>query len=120
LLGLHEKLPRHELPTEKQEGYLDKLGQKLSTMEIEIEQAKNEMTTAKAELVKRGLQDKNITIKFEEHAHGGTKDLVEIVERGAFGIVVVGRSKEKSAMFYAGGKIKDILSDLKNAAVVAV
>ncbi len=118
ILGVHEKIPRHDLKDTSP--VMEKLERQIASMQIQIEKGRTGIQEAKALIVKTGLAEDLVNVRFEERKESAAQHVIEAVNQGGFGTIIIGRGESDDQMLAGGNIVDDLLDEIKDRAVCVV
>lgn len=90
LVGLHEKIPAHDIPQERSPFYKE-VASRLASLETDREKGRGFIDNAKNHLIKMGVDADRLTVVYQERKSNNIgKDLAAMARSEGYGTVVLG------------------------------
>ncbi|MBU1274560.1 MAG: universal stress protein [Proteobacteria bacterium] len=118
LFGVYDKLPDHDMIDTP---FTDQVRARISVMERDREKGRTHLEEARKHLIRMGYSEDQVKIKYVEKKKSVAKDIIDEVNAGGYGTVVLGRkglSNLKGMLF--GSVSSGVIGNLVGATICVV
>ncbi len=110
LVGLHEKVPEHDIPQERSPFYKE-VHSRLASLETNREQGRGFINNTRQHLIKMGFDPDKVEVIYEPRKQSLAKDLITLCRERGFGTIVLGGMNKTAS---------SLAKELKGASIVCV
>jgi nucleotide-binding universal stress UspA family protein len=118
LYSVYDKVPGHDMVDTP---YTQQVKGRIRALEREKEEGRLRLDEAKKHLVKMGMDESLVTVKYSERKKSVAKQIIDEVKSGQYGTVVIGRRGQSNiGQMIFGSVSATVISNLTGATICVV
>lgn len=118
LFGVYDKLPEHDMIDTP---FTDQVRARISVMERDREKGRTHLEEARKHLIRMGYSEDQVKIKYVEKKKSVAKDIIDEVNAGGYGTVVLGRKGMNNLKGMLFGSVSSgVIGNLVGATICVV